>query len=282
MRNKFLYIITSLVIVIAAMSSCDDKQGRLVNDKDVAPQPIETYMIKTVTGVHGGAYIVFNELPQESNFLYVEATYKVDAGTTITKTMSVYSDTLFINGLGKRQNDFGQYEYEVSLRSVSRGGSKSEPCVITVNPLEPNISIVNRTISIRNSFASVIISGVNELQENVDVCVILATDPDYENKVTRVSSFKDSTIYFTIPNLEEKEYYLATYTKDSYNNYSDTTYIMDPIVPLADRFLEAGWGEDDTYSFTWLNDAKLYGNKWESDSMLPHLNIEVPYILRTL
>jgi len=271
MKNKFLYIITTLAVIAAAFTGCDDKEGRLVNDDVAAPEKIKEEWIKMAKGTHGGAFIVFNELPQDKDFLYVEARYKVDCGDIVTKTMSAYSDTLFINGLGKRQNSFGDYEYDIELRSVSRSGSKSEPTIVQVNPLEPNISLVSKTIEVKNSFSSLIINGVNELEQNVDVCVILATDPDYNNKVTRVTSVKDSLIHFIIPNLVEQDYYIATYTKDNYNNYSDTTEIFDPIRPLSDAYLVTGSNDEDPleYKWTFLKDASLYGEYWDVDSLQP-------------
>lgn len=272
MKNKFLYILTTFVVMAAGISSCDDKEGRLVNDADKAPEKIDESWVRKVEGTHGGAYIVFSELPQESNFLYVEARYKVDHGEYITRTMSAYSDTLFINGLGKRMNDFGQYEYEVELRAVSRGGSKSEPTTILVNPLEPNISLVSKTVGVKNSFSSLIVTGVNTLKENIDVCVILATDPDFNHKVTRVNTVSDSLIHLIIPNLAEQDYYIATYTKDSYNNYSDTTTLFDPMCPLADKYLVTGSNDEDPleYKWTFLDNAKLYGEFWDIDSLQPY------------
>lgn len=255
----------------ASVTSCDDKEGRLVNDTDKAPERIDESWVSKVEGTHGGAYIVFSELPQDPNFLYVEARYKVDHGEYITKTMSAYSDTLFINGLGKRKNAFDQYEYEVELRAVSRGGSKSEPTNILVNPLEPNISLVSKTVGVKNSFSSLIVTGVNTLKENVDICVILATDPDYKTKVTRVTSTKDSLIHFIVPNLVEQDYYIATYTKDSYNNYSDTTTLFDPMRPLTDEYLVTGSKDEDPleYKWTFLDNAKLYGEFWDVDALMP-------------
>ena len=279
MKNKFLYILTTLVVMAAGLSGCDDKEGRLVNDADKAPARIDESWVKEIHGTHGGAFIVFSELPQDPNFLYVEARYKVDHGEYVTKTMSAYSDTLFINGLGKRQNAFGQYEYEVELRAVSRGGTKSEMTPILVNPLEPNISIVSKTIGVKNSFSSLIINGVNTLKENVDICVILATDPDYKNKITRVTSSKDSLIHFTITNLVEQDYYIATYTKDSYNNYSDTTMIFDPMRPLADAYLANGSKDEDPieYKWTFLDNAKIYGEFWDVDSLQPYRDYRGTY-----
>lgn len=269
MKNKFLYILTTLAVMAVGFVGCDDKEGRLVNDEDKAPERIDESWIKSVQGTHGGAFIVFNELPQESNFLYVEARYKVDHGEYITKTMSAYSDTLFINGLGKRQNAFGEYEYEVELRAVSRGGAKSEPTPVLVNPLEPNITLVSKTLSVKNSFSSLIVNGVNTRMEDVDICVILASDPDYKNKVTRVTSSRDSLIYITINNLAEQDFYVATYTKDRYNNYSDTTEIFDPLHPLTDEYLVTGSNDTDKYQWTFLDNAKLYGEYWDIDSLQP-------------
>ncbi len=268
MKNKFLYIVACLGAIVMLLPGCKNDSVGILNGQDEAPSPIQADWIEKCEGTHGGAWIVFNQLPPEDNFLYVKAKYKVDDGQTIVKTMSVYSDTLWIEGLGRRENDFGDYEYEIELISVSRGGSESEPLPYVVHPLEPNIMLVSKTVTVKNSFASLIVNCVNELQQTLDVCLILKPESNPNEPVTKVVTTNDSAARFTISNLAEQNYEVFSYTKDTYNNYSDTTYVG-IFKPLADNLLAKGNNEEDIYQWSWMEDATLYGDKWNSIGLRP-------------
>ena len=105
---KYIYNITIIfMLALLLLNSCQDET---VSSDKTPPKQITNVEF---TALNGGGYFTYT-IPDDEDFLYVRAEYMIDNGSVISKTSSVYSDTLFIEGLGQVK------EYEVKLYSVDR------------------------------------------------------------------------------------------------------------------------------------------------------------------
>lgn len=273
MRNKSLYIIVALAALTLSVTGCfQPSQGIMHSDADEAPSPITYDMIDEAASgaTPGGYWIVFKSLPTEANMLYVKAKYKVDSGMEVIKTMSVYSDTLWLEGFGSRVDDFGKYAYDVTLTAVSRGNSESAPLVYTVYPGEPNVDVVGRSVTIKVGFSSIIVSCLNPQMKNVDICVLLDKDGDVASRVTKVTTVtsEEDAKTFSIA-LPEEYYHVQSYVVDSYGNVSETVD-HDWMMPYSDYEIQKSFDDpSDPRNWRLLEDSKLYGAYWNRTALQP-------------
>ena len=135
---KYIYNITILFVLalLPLLNSCQDE----ATSGDMTPPA----QIKDVqfTPLNGGGYFTYT-IPEDEDFLYVRGEYQIDNGEVISKTSSVYADTLFIEGLGSVK------EYQVKLFSVDRDNNHSEPVVMNVTPLIPTTAAILETVTVQ-------------------------------------------------------------------------------------------------------------------------------------
>jgi hypothetical protein len=285
MKFNKSYIVASLVALAMSVTACfQPVEGNPEPDTDNAPSPITEDMINREASVvlPGEYHIIFKSLPEESNMLYVKAEYKVDNGKTIYKTMSVYSDTLVLEGFGSNEEYYNPaeelYEYPIKLYSVSRAGAESPAYETFAQSQGPAVDVVAETIEFAPSFSSMVLSCKNPQGKNLDVCAVLEYLDDLStpqvSKVYAITS-EDSVKTIIIDNIPGGEYNVTAYVSDSYGNTSD---IMGPFwVPtLSDEKIigkpadfEAGEYADDPRLWTFLSNDRLYGNEYDVVAMAP-------------
>lgn len=285
MKINKSYIAASLVALAMSVTACfQPVEGNTMSDTDTPPSEITEDMINREACVvaPGEYHIIFKSLPEESNMLYVKAEYKVDNGTTIYKTMSVYSDTLVLEGFGSNVDyynpDTELYEYPIKLYSVSRAGSESKPYETYAQSQGPSVDVVAQTVEMAPSFSSMVLTCKNPQGKNLDVCAELEylenlTTPKV-NKVYAITS-EDSLKSIIIDNIPGGAYNVTVYVTDSYGNKSD---IVGPFyVPtLSDEKIigkpsdfEAGEYTEDPRLWSFLSNDRLYGDQYDVKAMAP-------------
>lgn len=226
-------------LVIYLLIGCKSKEDRYTN----IPQPLTNI---SFTPNNGGGYFLYT-IPQDIDFLYAMAEYTLDNNTTVRKTSSVYSDTLFIEGLGTVK------EYEVKLYSVNRTENKSQPVTVKITPLESNVNSVVQTLSAKAGFASIIIDWENPLQQKIDICVNIKSGEQEALKIHSSTSPKDR---FSLDNLSYQPYELSVFIRDNYGNETKPIPLGE-ITPYQDgKLLKNSW--------SFLYDYLLYGDKWDA------------------
>lgn len=285
MKFNKSYIAASLVALAMSVTACfQPVEGNTKSDTDVAPSPITEDMINrdACVALPGEYHIIFKSLPEESNMLYVKAEYKVDNGQTIYKTMSVYSDTLVLEGFGSNEEYYNPaeelYEYPIKLYSVSRADVASEPYVTYAQSQGPAVDVVAETIEIAPSFSSMVLTCKNPQGKNLDVCAVLRYLEDFNtpevSKVYAITS-DDSVKTIIIDNIPGGEYDVTAYVTDSYGNTSD---VMGPfwIPTLSDEKIigkptdfEAGEFTEDPRLWSFLSNDRLYGEEYDVIKMSP-------------
>lgn len=251
-RINFLYLsLLAAMTALLTLSSCEEEASG-----DTTPPGKVTNV--TFTAQYGGGYFTY-DIPEDEDFLYTRAEYTIDTGAKISKTSSVYSDTLFIDGFGQ------QKEYEVKIFSVDRSNNHSEPVIMKVVPLGPTTVAVLETVKVLPGFSSLVVDWENEQEKNVTIFVNVKTGTTEATKIYASNLAKDR---FMIEGLKGVPHEVNVYIKDTYENQTEvknfgniTPYIDGPISKKT-------WG--------FLRDQLLYGNRWDYDSD-PNPFKQVPY-----
>ena len=285
MKFNKSYIVASLVALAMSVTACfQPVEGNPEPDTENAPSPITEEMINRDACVvlPGEYHIIFKSLPEESNMLYVKAEYKVDNGQTIKKTMSVYSDTLVLEGFGSNEEYYNPaeelFEYPVKLYAVSRAGAESPALETYAQTQGPAVDVVVETIDIVPSFSSMVLSCKNPLRKNLDVCAELTY---LENNTTPVVSkvyaltSEDTVKTIIIDNIPGGEYNVVAYVTDSYGNKSPETPVFwvptlsdERIIGKTNDF-EGGENDPDPRRWTFVTDNRLYGTEFKSNMTGP-------------
>ena len=240
MKNLY-YLITAILGIIIIFSSCENE---IQSDTTPPGQITNVKFLPT----NGGGYFTF-VIPSDEDFLYVRGEYVIDNGKTISKTSSVYSDTLFVEGFGQEK------EYEVKLYSVDRSNNHSKPVIMRIKPLAPTTAAVLETLHVQPGFSSIVLDWKNELKQPVTIFVEVEVG---ETKVTKIYASNLVEDRFTIDNLKGVPHTVRVYIRDTYENQTQTRD-YGQITPLID-------GPISKKQWSFLRDQLLYGNKWDYNS----------------
>jgi len=238
----FRYIIMMVVAAIA-LYSCND--GDLKTNSGTPPGQLTNV---TFTPLNGGGFFLYT-IPSNADFLYARAEYTLDNGKTISKTSSVYSDTLFIEGLGSVK------EYEVKLFSVNRTGGESAPLLQRITPLEPTTEAVLQTVSVQPGFSALVIDWQNPLQETITLLVDVTVG---SKEVTLAYSSNMIIDRVTIPNLAGVPHQVKVRIRDIYGNETEAKDFGDN-TPYVD-------GPISKKQWSFLRNNLLYGSGWDYNS----------------
>ena len=242
--------------VISCKTESDDAR-----EKD-APAKIQW---AEYTPTNGGAWIKYGR-PADEDFLYVRAEYTLDNGQVISRSSSVYVDSLSISGFGSVK------PYDVKLYSCDYFANESEPYVIQVTPEEPNVVAVAETVRVREGFAGIVIELENPALESVDVYVDIETTDG--RKATRIFTSQVAADKLMVTGLEAIPYKVSTHVRDQYDN-STPVVEQGSYTPLVDYEL-------DKSSWSWLSDALLYGSHWDRAKGTPNADYMYMYSLDSM
>ena len=204
---KFIHYL-SVTIAVAAVSlfySCNDTL-------EVENTPPGQVTNVTFTPLYGGGYFTYT-IPDDEDFLYTRAEYIIDTGKKISKTSSVYSDTLFIEGFGQEK------EYEVKIYSVDRNSNESQPVIQRVTPLAPTTSAVLETVQVQPGFSSLVLDWTNVLRQNITIYVEVEVGDTKATKIYASNLAKDRYI---IENLKGVPHTVNVHIRDTYENRTET------------------------------------------------------------
>lgn len=236
----YLYALLFIAGVIIFTACEDTAKG------DTTPPGQITNIV--FTPQYGGGYFTYS-IPSDEDFLYTRAEYVIDTGKKISKTSSVYSDTLFVEGFGQEK------EYEVKIYTVDRNSNESQPVIQKIKPLAPTTLAVLQTVRVQPGFSSLVLDWTNELRQNIAVYVNVKVGSVDATKIY-ASNLKNDR--FIIENLQGVPHSVSVYIKDTYENQTETKD-FGQMTPLID-------GAISKKQWTFLRDQLLYGNKWDYDS----------------
>ncbi len=238
------YIYLSMLLCVAALTTLSSCNNETIGDT-TPPGQVKDVVF---TPQYGGGYFTYT-IPSDNDFLYARAEYIIDTGEKVSKTSSVYSDTLFIEGFGQEK------EYEVRIFSVDRNANESQPVVTTVKPKAPSTLAVLETVTVQPGFSSIVLDWENELRQTI---FIYANVKVGETQATKIYSSNLAKDRFTIDNLDGKPHEVNIFIKDTYENQTATKN-YGAITPLID-------GAISKKQWSFLRDDLLYGNRWDYSS----------------
>ena len=240
---KFLYYFSVILLfaTVAFLTGCKDNAVG-----DITPPGQVTNVV--FTPQYGGGYFTYTA-PKDEDFLYTRAEYTIDTGEKISKTNSVYSDTLRIEGFGQ------QKEYEVKIFSVDRNSNQSEPVVVKVTPLAPTTSTVLGTVNVQPGFSSIVLDWKNDLKQNITIFVNVKVGDTQATKIYASNLEKDR---FLIENLKGVPHTVSVFIRDTYQNQTQSKD-FGQVIPLMD-------GAISKKQWSFLRDNLLYGDKWDYKS----------------
>jgi hypothetical protein len=105
------------------------------------------------------------------------------AGHQAEVRASLYNDTLVITGFGNED------ERNVKVVAVDRSKNESVPATATINPLEPPVSVIGKTLSMAPDFGGIHIYWENP--EHAEISVVLERK-DHNNEYSIVEVFYSS------------------------------------------------------------------------------------------
>lgn len=234
--NILLMALAALALAVGCKTESDTARDT------EAPGPLSNV---TFTPLNGGGYFKYT-IPTDEDYLYARAEYSTDAGETISKTSSVYADSLIIEGLGSAK------EYEVRLYAVDRYSNESSPVTMNVTPMEPLVNAAFATLNVYAGFSSVVVNMENPNEQPIDIYVNLKGNGSEALKVY-TSNKAEERIF--IQGLEATPYEVSAYIEDKYGNRTESKS-FGSITPLTDYKL-------DKTPFSFLRDQLLYGNRWD-------------------
>lgn len=239
MKSKFNIAIMTLACFAAAVG-CKTESDTARDTQ--APGPLSNV---TFTPLNGGGYFKYT-IPDDEDYLYARAEYSTDSGEIVSKTSSVYADSLVIEGLGSVK------EYDVRLFAVDRYANESEPVAMTITPLEPSVNASLSSLDIYAGFSSVVVTLENPREMPIDIYVSLKGNGSEALKVFTSNKAEDRIF---IQGLEAVPYEVSAYIEDNYGNRTESKS-FGSITPLTDYKL-------DKSSFSFLRDQLLYGDRWD-------------------
>jgi hypothetical protein len=233
---------------------CGEQGVNQIDDSAPAPAPVT---IRSVVDKAGGAIVKFT-IPNDENLLGIKAVYERN-GIEIETSVSLYLDSLVIEGIGDIN------EHYADIYSVGRNGKLSDPVKIPFHPLPLAIFIAD--MDMQPAFGGFKMPFTNPEKE--DLAFIILVDMLGNGTWEHLQTFytKAASGKFSSKDLEDKEYKLAGFIRDRWNNYSDTIYrVLTPLPdkPLPkDKFRNAKLPGDSWQHPTEWGDAYLLENAWD-------------------
>src|SRR5690606_34658294 len=172
--SRYAYVI----VLVLAFFACEQDfvRGPLVKD-DVPPSPVSEV---TVTNLPGGAKISY-KVPEDSDALLVEATYKLDNGKVVTSKSSIFKNFVEVQGLRQVKPQ------EVELVTVDRSDNRSTSVFVTINPETAPVDKLFNSFELVEDFGGVRLNYRNG--EKISAELLLYTEDENGNMVYRQSVF---------------------------------------------------------------------------------------------
>ncbi|MDR1335478.1 MAG: DUF4959 domain-containing protein [Tannerella sp.] len=159
-------IALSSILLFAILTACSEEPvGQQPVDR-IAPGPVSNV---TVENTPGGAKLNYT-LPGDEDLLYVKAVYSRKAGEISENRTSLYKDTLRVEGFGDMQ------PHEVKVIAVDRSRNESTPVTANIQPLEPEIMKIGRSLDLVADFGGVLASWENSNRAEISVTILQEND----------------------------------------------------------------------------------------------------------
>jgi hypothetical protein len=203
-------------------------------------------------------------LPDDEDLLYVKAVYLRNGEVCESRT-SLYKDTLKIEGFGDTQ------PREIKIIAVDRSRNESTPVPVTVEPLEPDVITIGKSLSLETNFGGIDLMWENNNRAEVSVVVLQESDSLME--YIPLETFYSSTVdgKGVLRGMDTIPYKLGAYVQDHWGNRSEVKYVeLTPFFEtLFDRlkFRDASLPNDGPHTgLPWGNPSRLWDGIWGTET----------------
>jgi hypothetical protein len=163
------------------MTGCTEEKRPEIVINTEPPKPVTDVQ---VTNIPGGAILKY-QLPDDEDLLYVKAAYSYKDGHQAEARSSLYCDSIKILGFGTED------VRTVELRAVDRSNNESAPVSATIQPLEPPVNTIGKTLELMPDFGGVHLYWKNP--ERAEISVILEKE-DNNNEYIPVEIFYSTVV----------------------------------------------------------------------------------------
>jgi hypothetical protein len=239
-KNMFKKDVKYLLILLSFLSglyACKEEARFAIAYYDSEPPSPPVYSGK-YKPLYGGARIFF-EHPADRDLLSVDASYINTQGKEVWFSGSYYKDSIDVYGL------HDTLEHVIKLYAVDRAGNRSDIVPVPIVPLEPAVSRVVKSISVKPGFASFFIDWQNELEQNMNVYAWFS--------YTQQGTYKEHTMIYT-SNLPEERWFIRDLDLTSEEPLSLKIQVEDPYGNFT--------GYIDQGEFFLLEDEVIPKDKW--------------------
>lgn len=222
MKRITKYIAIAVIMMITA---CQEMIHSPLEEVSSTPgQPTVT----KIENINGGAKVTYS-IPNDPTILYVVAAFDTGNGEKREIKSSVYKNYIELEGFGDTN------PYQIKLYSVNKAEVRSSPAEFTINPLNPPIDEVFKTLVVNRDFGGLNAKFSNEKEKGI-VFYTLYKDEEgnwvqYDRLFTS-AKFRDYSVRGLLPNPTD----FAFFFRDEWGNHSDT--LKTNITPLYEEMLE--------------------------------------------
>jgi hypothetical protein len=211
----------------------------------VPPAPVSDVKVENIAG---GALLSY-ALPADEDLLYVKAVYSRNGEVCESRT-SLYKDTLKVEGYG----DMSQHE--VKVIAVDRSRNESSPVSVTIQPLEPEVITIGKTMDLEADFGGVTAHWQNTNRAEISVVILLESDSLME--YIPVGTFYSSVVAGTgaVREMEPVPGKFGVYVQDHWGNRSETKYFE--LTPIFETLFDRMKFRDASLP----GDGPHYGGGW--------------------
>lgn len=211
MNMKMKITLSAIMISLITWSCSESPIGQQPVDS-IAPEAVSNVKVKNIPG---GAILSYT-LPADEDLLYVKAIYNLKNGMAETKS-SLYNDTIKVLG-------FGDVEpREISLIAVDRSRNESVPVNVIINPEEPPVLTIGKTLDLVQDFGGVQGQWTNTNRDEITVHMVCKDEyGDYQSLETFYTTVVEGR--GSARGLDTIPMDFGIYVKDRWGNISPTLY----------------------------------------------------------
>lgn len=221
---KNIFLLTTFLFCFLVFSCEEEKFGHTPTDND-PPGKVTNVSVENISG---GAILTYT-LPEDEDLLYVKGVYSLKDGIQSEVKASLYTDTLTIRGFGDT------IQQQVSLIAVDRSRNESEATKVAIQPLEPSVLKIGKTLRLVEDFGGVQAFWENPEREDISVVVL---QQDHNEEFVPIETFYSSVINGNgaVRGLDTITSPFAVYAQDRWENKSPVIY--DTLAPLFEIQLD--------------------------------------------
>jgi hypothetical protein len=226
MNIKHIFWLFFLLLLI---TRCDESERGQYPIDSVPPGEIK---LLRVENLHGES-IIYYEIPDDDDLLYVKASYKRDNGTETEQKVSAYSRNIKIEGISR------SHELDVKLVAVDRSRNESLPVSVKVFPLDSPIHSTLASLILTEDFGGIRVVWNNPTGKEQGM-VICVDSPNEAGELINAKNFYINSLKGTgnVRGFDSEERLFIIYIRDYWGNHSDT--ISSVLTPLFEEELKEG------------------------------------------